>query len=442
MKHVLVLGAGMVARPLVEHLLAQPDLSVEVADLYPDRARSMVGSHPRGRARGLDLAEDAALGAAVASADLTVSLVPNVHHPRVAGHCLKHRKHLVTASYVGEPMRALDAEARKAGLVFLNEMGLDPGIDHMESMRIIHAIRDRGGKVVEFISYCGGLPAPEADTNPWGYKFSWSPTGVLRAGNSPAQYLRDGKEVVIPADRLFDSCPAIKVEGLPEFEGYPNRDSLQYISLYGIPEALTMLRGTLRYKGWCETIRNVRRLGLTDETPGDWQGLSYEGFLRRCMKAPAGVPTRAALGRSLGLAEDSAVIRKLEWLGLLGPEPVRLERGPAIEVLADLMADRMRYEPGERDLVVLQHRFLASFPDGAKERVTSTLVDFGIPKGDTSMARTVGLPAAIGATLILRGAVSSRGVLIPVVAEIYGPVLAELAKHGIAFKEVRTTISR
>ena len=437
MKHVLVLGAGMVARPLVEYLLAQPDLGVEVADLFPDRARSMVGTHPRGRARGLDLADDAALEAAVASSDLVVSLVPNVHHPRVAGHCLSKGKHLVTASYVGEPMKALDAQARKAGLVFLNEMGLDPGIDHMESMRIIHEIRDRGGKVKEFVSYCGGLPAPEADTNPWGYKLSWSPIGVLRAGNSAAQYMRDGRKVVIPAEKLFDACPAIKVEGLPEFEGYPNRDSLQYIDLYGIPETQTMLRGTLRYKGWCETIKCVRRLGLTDETAADWKGMSYEDFLRHCMKAPAGVPTRTALARFLGLSEDSPVIRKLDWLGLLGPAPVRVERGGAIDVLADLMSERMKYAEGERDLVVLQHRFLASYPDGTAEHITSTLVDFGIPHGDTSMARTVGLPAAIGATLILGDKVKSRGVLIPVVPEIYGPVLEELAKHKIAFKEER-----
>jgi len=438
MKHVLVLGAGMVARPLVNHLLAQPDYSVEVADIIEDRAKALVQGQARGRARSIDLDNQASLEAAVKPSDLVVSLVPYNYHPLIAGHCLKHKKHLVTASYVSDAMRALDGQAKEAGLVFLNEIGLDPGIDHMESMRIIHEIRDRGGRVEEFVSYCGGLPAPEADNNPWGYKFSWSPIGVLRAGNNAAQYLRDGKKVVIPADKVFDDCPLIKVEGLPDFEGYPNRDSLQYISLYGIPETRTMLRGTLRYRGWCRTIKAVRALGLLTDTPGEWSGLTYEEFMRRTIKAPAGTPIKKAACDRLSLPEDSDVIARLEWLGLFGPAKVGLAKGSPIEVLAVLMAERLKYAPGERDLVVLRHTFRASYPKGPGERIDSTLIDFGIPNGDSAMARAVGLPAAIGATLILQGAIKSTGVQIPVLPEIYEPVLAELAKHGIAFKEERS----
>lgn len=440
MKHILVLGAGMVARPLVEYLLGQPDFSVEVADIVIEKAANIVGDHPRGKARIIDLDKADMLEAAVRPADLVISLAPNTYHPKIAVLCLKHKKHLVTASYVGEPMRALGAEAKKAGLVFLNEIGLDPGIDHMESMRIIHDIRRRKGKVEEFISYCGGLPAPEADTNPWGYKFSWSPIGVLRAGNSSAKYLRDGKEIVIPAERLFDSCPTITVKGMPDFEGYPNRDSLQYITLYGIPETRTMLRGTLRYKGWCQTFKEVRRLGLTDETPADWTGMTYEGFLRRTMNARPGTPIKKAVGEALVLPEDSVVIRKLEWLGLFSSEHMPQAKASAIEILAALMSDKLKYEAGERDLVVLQHKFMAVFPGGKKERILSTLVDFGIPGGDTSMARCVGLPAAVGATLIIRGKVKASGVLIPILPEIYGPVLEEIKRHGISFKEEISTV--
>jgi saccharopine dehydrogenase (NADP+, L-glutamate forming) len=439
MKHVLVLGAGMVARPLVAHLLGQPDFSVEVADIVAEKAQALVRGQARGRARAIDLDKESELEAVVASADLVISLVPYNYHPRIAGHCLKHKKHLVTASYVTEAMKALDAEVRNSGLVFLNEIGLDPGIDHMESMRIIDEIRGGGGRVLEFVSYCGGLPAPEADTNPWGYKFSWSPIGVLRAGNNSGRYLKDGQEVLVPSEHLFDDRPLIKVKGLPDFEGYPNRDSLQYIQLYGIPETRTMLRGTLRYQGWCRTIKAVRALGLLDDAPADWQGLSYEGYLRRTMKAPAGLPIKKAVSDKLALAEGSDVIDRLDWLGLFSDAPVVPAKAPAIEVLAVLMADRLKYAPGERDMVVLQHSFLASFPGKGQERIVSTLIDFGLPGGDTSMARTVGLPAAIGATLILRGMIKTAGVQIPVLPEIYEPVLNEMKKHGIEFKESRTS---
>jgi saccharopine dehydrogenase (NADP+, L-glutamate forming) len=440
MKRVLVLGAGMVAGPLVDHLLAEPELVVEVADIIEDRARALVRGHDRGLARSINLDDDFSLDAAVKSSDLVVSLVPYNYHPVIAGHCIKHKKHLVTASYVGDAMRGLDGQAKKAGVVFLNEIGLDPGIDHMEAMRIIHKIRGRGGLVEEFVSYCGGLPAPEADTNPWGYKFSWSPLGVLRAGNNPAQYLRNGKKIVIPAERLFDDCPLIKTEGLPEFEGYPNRDSLQYIDLYGIPETRTMLRGTLRYRGWCRTIKAVRALGLLTDAQADWSGLSYEDFMRRAADTPAGVPVKKAVADKLLLSEDSDVIARFEWLGLFGQSRVGLAKGSPIEVLAVLMAERLKYAPGERDLVVLRHTFRATYPKAPAERIDSTLIDFGIPGGDSAMARTVGLPAAIGATLILRGSIRSAGVQIPVRPEIYEPVLSELAKNGIAFKEERATV--
>jgi saccharopine dehydrogenase (NADP+, L-glutamate forming) len=437
MKQVLVLGAGMVARPLVEYLLAQPDLAVEVLDIIPDKARLLVAGHQRGKAGSLDLDDPARLETAIGAADLVVSLAPNVYHPKVAAACLKLRKHLVTASYVGEAMRALDAEARRTGLVFLNEMGLDPGIDHMESMRIIHDLRGRGGQIREFVSYCGGLPVPDDQSNPWRYKFSWSPIGVLRAGNSAARYRKDGREILVPAEKLFDECAPVNIEGLPEFEGYPNRDSLQYIELYGIPETRTMLRGTLRYKGWCRTLKAVRTLGLLDETPQDWSGETCEGFLRRVMKLDSGSPLRKAVCAALSLAEDSDVIGRLDWLGLFGSSPLPLARGSAIETLAGLMAEKLRYEPGERDLVVLRHTFVADFPGGRAEKILSTLVDFGIPGGDTSMARTVGLPSAIGARLILSGEIRSPGVQIPVRPEIYEPVLKELRDHGISFQEER-----
>ncbi|MHB8056132.1 MAG: saccharopine dehydrogenase C-terminal domain-containing protein, partial [Candidatus Aminicenantales bacterium] len=228
MKKILVLGAGFVAGPLVRYFLEKPDVHVSVADIEPDKAAALAGSHPRARAFALDLKNEAALTAEIAAADVTASLVPYAFHPVVARLCLRLKKPMVTTSYVSDAMRALDADARQAGVALINEVGLDPGIDHMEAMRVIDEIRARGGRVLSFRSYCGGLPAPEANTNPFGYKFSWSPRGVLLAGKNDARYLVDGREFLIPAAELFARPETDTIPGAGTFEGYPNRNSVPY----------------------------------------------------------------------------------------------------------------------------------------------------------------------------------------------------------------------
>jgi len=440
MERVLVLGAGLVARPLVRYLLDQ-GYEVRVASRTLAKAEALIAGHPRGEARQLDVADTAALEGLVREADLVISLLPYVHHVTVATICIKHRKDMVTTSYVSAAMRALDGEAKDAGIIILNEIGLDPGIDHMEAMRLIDDVHDKGGKVVSFYSYCGGLPAPEANTNPFGYKFSWSPRGVLLAMKNPARYLKDGKEVSIPAEELFDHYWTVEIEGLGEFEAYPNRDSIPYIETYGIPETEAMYRGTLRNLGWCATWKKLIELGLLDEEERDLRGLTWADLLRRLIGSPGEGDLKRELAAHLGLAEDSEVLGKLEWLNILSDEPLPLERGSPLDLLTVRLQEKLRYEEGERDMIVLQHELIATYPDtGRKEKITSTLVDFGIPGGDTAMARTVGLPAAIGAKLILRGELKLKGIQIPVVPEIYKPVLAELETQGIKFKEVREAL--
>ncbi len=439
MKKVLILGAGLVARPLVRYLLDQPDLQVEVASRTVSKAVKLIEGHPRGVAKELNLKNEDALKNEVAAADLIISMVPYAFHPKVAEFCIGFKKQMVTTSYVSEAMKTLDQDARKAGVIILNELGLDPGIDHMEAMRIIHEIREKGGQLLSFISFCGGLPAAEANTNPFGYKFSWSPTGVLLAGKNSAQYLQDGREVFIPAEKLFESYTLRTIEGLGVFEGYPNRNSLPYIELYGVPETKTMLRGTLRNIGWCETIRTMVRLGLLDQEEKEWTGLTFAGFTRKLLNTQT-EDIQTKISERLGIHPGLAILRRLEWLGLFGEEPLPLQKGSALDIISARMTQQLAYAPDERDMIVLQHEFIASYPGAGKERIISTLIDFGVSGGDSSMARTVGLPAAIGTKLILEGKIKETGVHIPVSPEIYRPILAELKTLNIAFKEKRETL--
>jgi saccharopine dehydrogenase (NADP+, L-glutamate forming)/spermidine synthase len=440
MKKVLILGAGLVAGPLVKYLLEQPDFAVTVADVEAGRAAKLVGGHPRGTAEVLDIADRAALASAIGRADLVVSMVPYTFHPLVAELAIEQGRPMVTASYVSPAMRELDARAKSRGVILLNELGLDPGIDHMEAMRVIHEVHDTGGSVLGFTSWCGGLPAPEANTNPFGYKFSWSPRGVLLASKNSAQFLKDGRIVTIPAAELFAHPEIIGIPGLGAFEGYPNRDSVSYREIYGIPEALTVFRGTLRYPGWCETIRKMVELGLLDDTPKDRSGSTFLGLMRELSQAGSGADVRAAVASQLGLEAGSPVVPRLEWLGLFEERALPITRGSALDNLAVLMIEKLRYEAGERDMIVLQHEFLARTESGRTERIVSTLIDYGIPGGDSSMSRTVGLPAAIGARLVLEGRIGLTGVHVPVHPEIYGPILEELEALGVRFEEKRQVL--
>jgi saccharopine dehydrogenase (NADP+, L-glutamate forming) len=439
MKTILVLGAGLVTRPLVRYLLDQPDLKVVVASRTVSKAEKLIDGHPQGEAKTLLVQEEDHLKELISGSDVVISLVPWIYHPVVAKHCLELEKHLITTSYVKESMQALDGEVKGKDLLFLNEIGLDPGIDHMSAMKIIHGVEDRGGQIVSFHSYCGGLPAPEANTNPFGYKFSWSPRGVVLAGKNTGRYLKDGQEVNVPADDLFAHTWTIEIEGVGELVAYPNRDSIPYIETYGLKDATSMFRGTLRNPGWCETWKKIVDLGLLDEVErSEWQGKSYADFTGTFVKDPSG-NLRTDLARQLDLPEDSAILDRFEWLGLLGDDPLPVESASPLDILATRLLEKMPYEEGERDMIILHHEFIAEYPElPAREKITSTLVDYGIPNGDSAMSRTVSLPAAVAAKMILHGEIKATGVQIPVLQEIYEPVLKELEGLGITFKE-RTT---
>jgi len=439
-RRVLILGAGLVARPIVQYLLRQPGYHVTVASRTVSKARDLVQGHANGEAVEYDMTDPTQLGPLVGRSDLAVSLLPYTYHPAVARSCIERRKHMVTTSYVSDAMRALDAEARAAGVVVLNEIGLDPGIDHMSAMRIIHKVQREGGSIAHFHSYCGGLPAPEANTNPLGYKFSWSPRGVLMAGRNNARYRKDGQVVEIPGPRLFENYWEVKVDEHGTFEAYPNRDSLGYLAVYGIESSKSILRGTFRNPGWCRFMKKVADLGLLSDTPRtDLAGMTLVQFTRSLLGPGAGSDVRVAMAQKLDLPPDSEVILKLEWLGLFGAQPVPVSKGGNIDVMTALMNAKMQYAKGERDMIVLRHEFVAEYPAGRREDITSTLIDFGIPGGDSAMSRTVALPAAIACRMILEGRIDRRGVCVPVEPAIFHPVLDELDALGIRCIE-RTTV--
>src|SRR4030042_6958263 len=281
MKKVLVLGAGLVARPPVQYLMDLPGVEVTAASRTVSKAQAIVGNHPNGRAVALNVDDDAALEAAVRQADLSISLLPYVYHPKVAALCVKHGKHMVTTSYVKDQMRALDGAAKEAGVILLNEIGVDPGIDHMSAMKVIHEVERKGGRISSFVSWCGGLRAPDANDNPFGYKFSWSPKGVLLAGKNSSRFQKEGRIVEIPGEELFDHYWPVQIPGLGEFEGYPNRERLPYADTYGIRPSDWMFRGTLRNPGWCRTLKTIATIGLLDDPPLAELPATYRGLTAR-----------------------------------------------------------------------------------------------------------------------------------------------------------------
>jgi len=445
MQKVLILGAGMVVKPILTHLLKK-NIQVTVATRTKSKADEIIGNHKNGKAISWTIDDRTGLEKMISEHNLTVSLLPYIHHLTVAGLCIKHKKNMVTTSYVKPEMKALDGEAKKAGIIILNECGLDPGIDHMSAMRIIHNVHERGGAILEFYSICGALPAPEAANNPFRYKFSWSPKGVVMAGNNDGRYLKHGKIVDIPTEDLFKNPFQVNFTGVGQLEVYPNRDSLAYREIYGIPEVRTLYRGTFRYPGWCETLDVMKQLALISNDKFDMTGMTYADMVRHQLKVgsrqsvvgsrqSAVGSLRQQVADHLGISVPAYALESLQWLGLFDETPMNRGVDSTFEVTSDLMIEKMALGPDERDMVALQHTFLAAYSDGHKEVIRSRMLDFGTITTDTSIARTVALPAAIGVEMILKGEINVKGVHIPVIPEIYNPLLDQLEIMGIKMVE-------
>ncbi len=440
MKRVLILGAGRSATALIDYLLRHAsagDYRVVVADAQVELAQQKVGGHPRGEAVGLDASDASARRALVEPCNVVVSLLPPALHVEVARDCLTLGRHLVTASYVSDALRALDADARARGLVFMNELGLDPGIDHMSAVQRIRKIQQQSGHITAFYSSTGGLVAPESDDNPWHYKFSWNPRNVVLAGQGTAQYLEQGRMRFIPYHRLFEQYRLIQVPGMGEWEMYANRDSLQYRSAYGLQEAETLFRGTIRHRGFCEGWNALVRLGFTDPhfTVPDSEAMTYAGLTEALLgNAPHRGSLEERVAQLLNIGVESAVMQQLTWLGIFEERLIGLKHASPALALEQLLLEKWAMQPHDRDMVIMQHIFEYTL-DGQQHSLTSTLVAKGDDSVNTAMARLVGWPAGIFARRLLLGASAPMGVCIPTSPEVYEPIMAELETLGVHFEE-------
>lgn len=446
-ERILVLGAGQSAPYLIKYLLERAvahDWEVVVADRDEDLAEARIGGHPKGRAVYIDATDDVMLRALIEKAKVVVNFLAPAFQFPVAKLCLELGRHMVSASYQDPRTAELHAAAEASGVTILCEIGLDPGLDHMSAMKLIHGLQEDGAVITSFASYGSGVPEPESCNNPYNYAITWNPRNVVMAGHAGAQYLIDGRMKVVPYPDIFHRTWPYDVPGVGRMEAYPNRDSLAYQSIYGLVHARTLIRGTLRYPGFCEDWYPIARLGLPNETlriphlsERTWAEL-IEMFL------PPGETRdlRLRMARHVGISPSGGIMKNLEGLGIFENVPTCAKGDTAAAALIELLQQKLRLPPGGRDMVVLSHDLTVTYPEqnDRQARVKSTMIHKGEPDGMTAMAMTVGLPAGIGARLLMTNAFPRAGSYIPTDPAIYGPMLRELEEAGLSFEETEAPV--
>ncbi len=439
MTRILIIGAGRSSSSLISYLLSNAEAHqwhVTIADANKAAVESKIEKYKNSaKAVAFDVTNEALRASLISESDFVISMLPAFMHGDVARDCVRLGKHLATASYVSDVMKELDAEAKKKQILLLNECGLDPGIDHASAMKVIDEIKSKGGKITSFKSFCGGLVAPESNDNPWGYKFSWNPRNVILAGQGTAQFIEDGHLKFIPYNRLYTQICSIEVDGYGQFDAYANRDSIGYKEPYGLNDAHDMLRGTLRMPGYCKAWNVFVKLGLTDDSYKIKQAnsLTYTDLIHSFL--PAGkLSVKDKLIAFMGSEMDAEVMTKLEYLELFSNKPIMLKEGSPAELLQHLLEEKWLLKPGDKDMIVMQHQFEYEL-NGKPHKLNSSLVVIGDDEVHTAMAKTVGLPLAISVKNFLTGQFKLYGVQIPIVKEIYEPMLEELEKVGVVFIE-------
>ncbi|WP_426486638.1 saccharopine dehydrogenase family protein [Flavobacterium sp. 2] len=441
MRSILIFGAGRSASSLIRYLLSKSEsenLHLVVADLSLALAEKKTQKHPNATPIALDIFNAEERKSAIEKASIVISMLPAHLHIEIAKDCLHFKKHLVTASYISDAMQALDEEAKKNNLIFMNEIGLDPGIDHMSAMKVIDEIRSKGGKMLLFESFCGGLVAPESDNNLWNYKFTWAPRNVVLAGQGgAAKFIQEGTYKYIPYSALFRRTEFLEVEGYGKFEAYSNRDSLKYRSVYGLDDVLTLYRGTIRRVGFSKAWNMFVQLGMTDDSYviEDSENMSYRQFMNSFLPYHPTDSVEIKTRFILKIDQDDIMWDKLLELDLFNPnKKVNLPNATPAQILEKILTDSWTLETEDKDMIVMYHKFGYEL-NGEKKQIDSKMVCIGDDQTYTAMAKTVGLPVAMATLLILNGKITTPGVQLPIKKEVYEPILNELEEYGVIFNE-------
>lgn len=444
MREILIIGAGKSTSVLINYLLQQAeteDLFLRIGDIDIDNARKACRKHSRCEAFSLDVFKAESREPAIKQADIVISMLPARFHIEVAKDCVKFDKNMVTASYISDEMKALDSQVKEKGLVFMNEIGVDPGIDHMSAMQVIDRIRDKGGKMLLFESFTGGLVAPESDNNLWNYKFTWNPRNVVVAGQGGvAEFIQEGKYKYIPYHRLFRRTEFLEIEDYGKFEGYANRNSLKYQSIYGLENALTLYRGTIRKVGFSRAWNMFVQLGMTDDSfvMEDSANMSYRDFINSFLPYSPSDSVELKTRHNLKIDQDDIMWEKLLELDIFNPDnKIGIENATPAQALQKILMDKWTLSPDDKDMIVMYHKFGYEL-NGEKKQIDSTMVHIGEDQSKTAMAKTVGLPVAMATIMILNGEIRTPGVQLPIQKEVYGPLLKKLEEHDIKFKEKET----
>ncbi len=443
MRKILLIGAGRSASSLVKYLLDKSDkenIKLIIADISLENAQKLAQNHPNARILQLDIFNDEARKKEIHSADIVISMLPARFHMEVAKDCVTYGKSLVTASYISDELKALNEEVIAKGLVFMNEIGLDPGIDHMSAMQVIDRIKKEGGKMIMFESFTGGLVAPESDTNLWNYKFTWNPRNVVIAGQGGvAKFIQEGKYKYIPYNKLFRRTEFLEVEGYGRFEALANRDSLKYREIYGLEDVLTLYRGTIRRVGFSRAWNIFVQLGMTDDSyimEGS-ENMSYREFTNSFLPYKPYDSVELKLRHCLKIDQDDVIWDKLLELDIFNPDKrIGLKDATPAQILQKILMEKWTLEEDDKDMIVMYHKFGYEL-DGKKKQIESNMVVIGDDQTYTAMAKTVGLPVAIATLKILKGEITTPGVQLPITKEVYEPILKELQGYGINFKEKR-----
>ncbi len=446
MQKILVIGAGRSATSLIKYLLEEAktkEWNVTVADNNLALAQSKVGQTEKGQAIQLDINDEESRQKYIADNDVIISMLPAFMHGIVAKDALKYGKHVVTASYVSDEIEGMSDDFAAKGAVFMGEMGLDPGIDHMSAMEKINEIKAEGGKITTFRSYTGGIIAEESDDNPWHYKFTWNPRNVVLAGQSTAKYLVDGKYTYAPYRRLFKDAQNVDIKGIGEFEMYPNRDSLDYQEIYKLQETPNLIRGTLRRPGYCQAWNTLIELGLTDDTYkiDDSAKLSFGDWVSAYVRHEPGANVQEQVAARLGLDMNGQIMQQLNWLDLFSDQKIEMDAASPAQILQKLLMKKWTLRPEDKDLIIMQHEFEYTL-NGEQKKLFSTMQMEGDNSTDTAMAKLVGLPMGIFTKVLLEGKINLKGVHIPVTQDVYSTVLKDLEDFGVIFKETHlSTVS-